>query len=212
MLYVYLFTLIIGGILLGASILLGGDSEGDLDGDVEADLDLDHDLDADMDLDADGHVDLSPGAEGGDFAHGGFDGLMMTFVSLRFWTFFSAFFGLTGLTLGGLGLVESALVTGVLAVVMGFVLGYSAVTAIRVLRKSSVHSEAASDANYVGKMARVLVPINADHRGKVRLQLRGNTVDVLAVSADDVPIAAQEEVLIIELDGTTARVARVNES
>ena len=42
LIYIYLATLIFGGVLLGTSILLGG--HGDVDADIDADLDLDLDL------------------------------------------------------------------------------------------------------------------------------------------------------------------------
>ena len=56
LIYAYLVSLIVGGVLLGASILLGGK-------DLEVDADADADLD--LDLDADGDLELAVGALGG---------------------------------------------------------------------------------------------------------------------------------------------------
>ena len=57
LLYAYITALILGGILLGASLLLGGDVDADVDLDVDADVDLDADADVDAgDADADAHA------------------------------------------------------------------------------------------------------------------------------------------------------------
>ena len=45
----------------------------------------------------------------------------------------------------------------------------------------------------------------------MRVQVKGATVDILATTVDDAAIDTKEEVLIVELDGTTARVARMSE-
>ena len=154
------------------------------------------DLDADADgPDGTGHAGV-----------GGADFLLGSLRSIRFWTFFSAFFGLTGLALSGLGLVESAAVTLAIAVAMGATLGYSASAALRALA-SDTTGEAAESSDYVGKTARVLVRVAPGQTGKVRLQLKGHTVDVLA-TADDETFSPREEVMIIEMEGTTARLAR----
>ncbi len=201
--YLYLFALIVGGVLLGASILLGGDH-----GDADADADVDVDADADVDAHADVHVDHSHGSMdvGG---HGTADFFLWTFRSIRFWTFFLAFFGLTGLALTWLGLIESPLVGLALSLGMGGVTGLAAAAVLR--RLSSDESGSVASANdYVGKTARVVVPVTKGGVGKVRLQLRGTTVDVLATTDDDESYSSREEVLIIEMDGTRARIARVD--
>src|SRR5436190_17778919 len=97
MLVVYLITLIVGGALLALSLVLGGHGDADAHGG-----------------DADAHGgDAHAGSADGD--HGSaldaFTG-WFPITSLRFWTFFSAFFGLTGTILGafmGTGAVPTAL-------------------------------------------------------------------------------------------------------
>jgi len=206
LIYLYLFALIVGGVLLGASILLGGDHDGDADFDLDGDGDLDLDGDADADF-----------GEGGDAAaHGDFDVhgapgfLWSAFKSVRFWTFFLAFFGLTGLTLDGLGLVGTWPLTLLAAVGMGLASGMGAVAIIRSLA-SDDSGAVASESDYLGKTARVLVPVTREGVGKVRVQIKGSTVDVLATTDEDAPVQAREEVMIIEMDGTRARVARVDD-
>lgn len=193
LIYVYLFALILGGVLLGASILLGG-----------KDFDADVDVDADADADAGGHaIDKDVVLDGGDI---GF--FLWTFRSIRFWTFFLAFFGVTGLILRGLELVDSDWVGLGLALGMGAASGLGAAGAIRWLSQDE-SGAAASSRDYIGKSARVLVPVKKSGLGKVRVRIKGHTVDVLAVT-DDESIGKGEEALIIEMDGEKARIARVD--
>lgn len=198
LIYLYLFTLIVGAVLLGASILLGGH-----DADVDADAgDVDLDADADLDVDHDGDADVG--------GHGDFSGLLLSVLSLRFWTFFFAFFGMTGLALDLLGLVENEWVTLALALGMGFGTGAGAMTIIRKL-SADTSGKAVESSDYIGKTARVIVPFEGESVGKVRVSLKGNQIDLLASSVEDEDsFTGREEVLIVEMDGPKAKVARVD--
>ena len=56
-----------------------------------------------------------------------------------------------------------------------------------------------------GHSGRVLVPLSRDQRGKVRVQIKGQTVDLLATTAgSDLP--AGTEVVVVELRGEVAEV------
>ncbi|MFW6051131.1 MAG: hypothetical protein ACODAU_08150 [Myxococcota bacterium] len=194
--YVYLFALVLGGVLLVASVLLGGHS-----GDADADADVDAGGDAGTGEHLPVHLD-----HGGDIS--GFDAFW-ALRSLRFWTFFLAFFGLTGLVLDGLGLVEGALASALVALGMGAGSGYLAAGVLRWLGREESGS-IASSGDYVGKTARVLVPVRKGGVGKVRLDLRGSSVDVLATTDEEEGFAAREEAIIIEMDGPRARIARLD--
>ncbi len=226
---VYMFSLALGGVLLGASILLGGHDDAAVDGDgpevdfsggagdVDADVDVSADLDADVDMGADVDADGDLGADaivagghGGGKGFGfdaGADFLLWSLKSVRFWTFFLTFFGLTGLVLDGLELVPFELVTAVLATGMGAASGFAISGAVRSLSQDTV-GRVAESGDYVGKSAKVLVAPKTGGVGKVRVEIRGNTVDVLATTDED-DILNNEEVMIIEMEGTTARVAKV---
>jgi membrane protein implicated in regulation of membrane protease activity len=188
LIYLYLFALILGGVLVLASILLGGQGETDAD----ADAGLDKDLPV-----LDGHAGDISGVD-----------VFWAFRSIRFWTFFLAFFGMTGLVLDGLGLVGSSVVAAILATGMGAASGFVAAGLMRWLgRDESGHIASSSD--YVGKTVRVLLPVGRDRVGKVRLELRGASVDVLATTDEEGPITSEEEAIIIEMDGPRARIARL---
>lgn len=238
LIYAYLFALVVGGVLLGASVLLGGhddasDLSGDADGelglDAHADLDLDAhgelglDVDADggLEVDADGDLEAEQagtahdvgadhGASAGHDVGLGADFLLSSLASIRFWTFFLAFFGLTGLSLSGLGLVESSGVVLALAIAVGLTSGYGISGVIRWLSRDT-SGVAPSSRDYVGKTVRVVVPVSPGGTGKVRLELKGQLVDVLAVADEGDSFASKEEAMIIEMDGTRARIARVDD-
>ncbi|MFO7563451.1 MAG: NfeD family protein [Enhygromyxa sp.] len=191
LIYVYVFALVLGSILLGASFLLGGDADTDADLDVDADVDADVDLDGDADHDS--HGDL-----------GGFFGVL---GSLRFWTFFAAFFGLTGIVLDGLNLAASPVALG-LAIGVGFLTGWTAVTLLNRLAANDTGVAATID-DYVGKSGEVLIAVGPGRLGKVRIELKGTTVDVLAES-DEQTIARGDEALIVEMRGAKAAVVKLD--
>jgi len=205
LIYIYLATLIFGGVLLGTSILLGG--HGDMDADIDADLDID--LDIDLDVDGDMDLDADAGGFDKDFdVAGAGDVFFWPLKSVRFWTFFSAFFGLTGLALEGLDLMSTipALIT---ASTMGVGIGWTASAVIRNLARDD-SGRAAQAKDYIGKTARVIVPVKPGGVGKVRVAIRGQNIDLLAVTDEEEPLTSEDEVLVIELDGTRARVARLD--
>src|SRR5687768_6536709 len=94
MLIVYILSAIVGGILVAASALMGGDHDAHV---------------------GDTHFD---GIDGHDGIH---SDIYLPFLSLRFWTFFAACFGITGLLLTNFSSAASAtvavvsLITGVFA-------------------------------------------------------------------------------------------------
>ena len=203
LIYVYVFALVLGAILLGASFLLGGD---DADLEADGDLDVDADVDADADFSPDGDLDGHDGA--GHSTSGDLVGLFGVLTSLRFWTFFGAFFGLTGLMLDGLGLADSVTAL-IIAIAVGGVSGWGAVTLIRHLSANDTGVAAGVD-DYVGKTGEVLLPVGPGRVGKLRIELKGTTVDVLARSEQS--FARGEQALIIEMDGTTAVVHKIGAS
>ena len=198
---VYVFALVLGSILLGASFLLGGDH--DADGDVDVDADADVDIDADHDLD---HGDMDGHADSGHDTHGDIGGFFAVLGSLRFWTFFSAFFGLTGLVIDGLDLADAYLALP-LAVSVGFVTGWVAVTIIRRLSANDT-GVAAGVSDYVGKSGELLISAGPGRLGKIRIELKGTTVDMLCVA--DEAIAKGQEALIVELREDKAVVAKLD--
>lgn len=181
MIHIYLFTMVLGGVVLLASIVLGG-KESDAGEAGEA-----------------GEVEVHADA------HGGVEGILNAFLSLRFWTFALTFFGLTGLVLDGV--LGHSWLAIVFAVLLGLGAGYTAVLVLRRLAASET-STAASERDYVGKVGRVLLPFGPGQTGKLRLTLKGTTVDVLANTDEERPFEPGEDALIIHMNDTIAAVVR----
>lgn len=191
--YVYLFSFALGGVLLLASILLGDKDTGHADADSELGQ-----------SGGSGHQGLDHGVP---HSHGSLAGVFTAFLSMRFWMFFLAFFGLTGLVLDGLDLVASSGLALGLALAMGLVTGQATVAVFRHLATSET-STAAGAHDYVGKSGRVLVAFGPGELGKLRLTLKGTTVDVLATSDEERRFVIGDSALVIQMNETTAVVAR----
>jgi len=188
MIYLYLISLVVGGGLLGVSIVLGGH-------------DAPHDIHAGEALAPAGHEAPLGGAES----------YLYWLVSLRFWTFFVAFFGLTGLVFDGLGLVSSQIATAVIATVTGSIAGGGAMLVLRKLTKDDTNS-AVSTKDYVGRTGRVLVGFAAGGVGKIRLEVKGSSIDLLAMPEDDRSYSPNDEIIVVEMSGLHAKVAHVRPS
>jgi hypothetical protein len=110
---VYIVSLVIGAVLLGASLFLNGKRD-DADDQIRA-----HD-----DTTRPSQIGQLDGVAGGDF-------FVRTIRSRRFWTFFVSFFGMTGLVLDGLD-VMGPTVSFLVAIAVGAVAGAGASAAVRI--------------------------------------------------------------------------------
>lgn len=219
MLIFYIACMVAGGSFVAASALLGGhDKEFDLDSNVDVELDVDADFDADLDMDVDADVDANLDHDIGalvpaDSNHElqlhdvgpGMGTLWLPFASLRFWTFFLAFFGLTGATLTGLGLWTTQALILPASLMMGFGLGYGASATIQKLRRELVDSSVQTS-DFLGSQARVLLAVSPGSIGKIRVEVRGETKDIMAQSEDGVRIEPGMQVMIYEMNNGIAQV------
>ncbi len=186
MLTVYFAGLFVGGALIAASSVMDVDADIDLD----ADLDLDADVDLDVDLDADADVEVGLLGSLSDLS------AWVPFASLRFWTFFAAFGGATGVALTLLA--EPAALTGLIAGAVGYVSGVVVSNALRVLRRDMI-SSAPSEEELVGSTAEVVVPLSRGQVGEVRVDIKGWWVDVMAETDDEELLDARHEVLVYDV-------------
>lgn len=189
MLEMYLIALVVGGGLLLLSLLTGG--EGDADADLDTDLAADAELGLDGELAAEGELAADAG---------GFDlGAWLPIASLRFWTFFTAFFGATGVALTLNEPTLSVIATALIASGMGYVCGTGAVVAFRYMRSSQTSSEV-SVGDYMGESAIVRVSVARGKVGKVRLEVKGRRVELLAKTDEPEPFAVREQAMIYAVD------------
>jgi len=218
----YVFALVVGmGVLtiqafLGATHEADGDADGDLDHDLhfEAGHDLHFDADGDADADADAVADVHAGMDAhadaaavhGDGDHDlGLGGFVALFLSIRFWVFTSLGFGLSGTLLHYLTEVGAA-ATLATAIVMGLVSGLAVATAFRALKRTSGHA-AENTHSAVGRVARVILPCDDNTTGKVRIELAGHSVDLMARTTG-LRIEQGDMVVIEEVEDEVAQVSR----
>ena len=189
MVAVYVGFLLFGGLLIAASFFGAGH-------------------------DADLHVgDVHVGNVGDGHGHGdGHDqnqaSAWLSLFGLRFWSFASAFFGVTGLILHLAGGPALAVAAPFISAAVGVAAGLGASIAFRALARETVGQVRGAGA-LVGREGRVLLPIARAQRGKVRMAVPGGGhVDLLAESDDERVIEAGVDVLIVEVRGNVAVVER----
>jgi len=181
----YLAALILGLGTVMVQLLMG-------DGDAEVDahsVEVDHGVDLDN-THAAGDAD---------------SGFLPIFLSLRFWIFGSLAFGMVGSLLHFLDLA-SAFATLIVASVMGAGSGLVASWIFRVLSRQQV-SSGAGENDAVGHVGKVLIRVPTQGHGKVRIHLKGQTLDLLATT-DEVELLEGEQVLVEEMRDGSARVSK----
>ncbi|MEQ9322835.1 MAG: hypothetical protein RIF41_26965 [Polyangiaceae bacterium] len=223
--YAYIFALVVGLGVLGVQAILGGkdvDADKDFDFDGDADADFDADFDADLDGDADLHADA------GDFdADGDFDGdgdvdhvdahtdqelswtgadFLALFLSIRFWIFACLGFGLGGTILHFLTSVPDV-PTAITASVLGLVSGLIASLTFQMLKRTA-SSTAEHTMVAIGRLGRVIVPVPEKGIGKIRVQLSGQSVDIIAKTTTGLRIETGDIVVIEDLEGEIAEVSK----
>ncbi|MEL6345896.1 MAG: hypothetical protein AAFV53_22485 [Myxococcota bacterium] len=227
MLFAYISALALGGVLIAASVFLGGgdhdaDADADADFDVDADFDADFDVDADIDVDADFDVDadidvdvdadMDLDADVGIGADHDLDielesesELWLPFLSMRFWTFALGSFGLTGALLTLLQVGEP--LSGITSGLLGLFIGYSIAYMFRLLKKNTISQETGT-AQLQGTEGTVLLSIGPEKRGKIRVQIGERRVDLMAVTRDARLIERNEKILIVNVHDGVAEVTR----
>ena len=133
MLPFYLGSLILGGVLILASIVLGGGDD-DFDKDLGLDKDFDLNIDGAGDIDANADMDAATGELDGE--------VWLLFLSMRFWTFALACFGMSGTIMDFLG--TSPIVSAPISAIAGIVLGWGIAYVFHRLKKDTVSSNTSS--------------------------------------------------------------------
>jgi membrane protein implicated in regulation of membrane protease activity len=124
------------------------------------------------------------------------DTSLWTFIgSLRFWMFALLAFGLVGTLITLFGFAGPG-TTGAIAAIAGVLSGAFAVAVIRRL-SSRGQSSHASMSDVVGQIGRVIVPMDPQTPGKIRVEIMGSKVDCVARA--DEAIAEGEMVVVEEM-------------
>jgi membrane protein implicated in regulation of membrane protease activity len=199
---VYLAALIFGAGTILLQLVLSGS------GDADAADGSEIDTTADADASSDG---AESGADGEHAGHGGHghaaDGAILPlFLSLRFWVYLALTFGLVGTLLTYLDLA-GRITTLFLSLGTGLLTGFAASFIFSALLRNDLSSGAGGN-EALGQVGRVLIPCARGRRGKVRLELRGQTLDFLATT-DEESLEQGALVLVEEVRGDAVHVSRV---
>jgi membrane protein implicated in regulation of membrane protease activity len=205
MLTLYIVCAVLGGGLMLVSAL-GGMFHGDLSLDHGPDFDAGHQIDFSHDIattatDVDHHLELPHAIDVG-WTNSDF---WLAFVSMRFVTYFTGIFGITGTVLS-LVTDMSGLTVALVSLLFGFVLGYGGSLLFRHL-KSEGETSGVTAHDYIGALGRTLVGIKGSQPGKVRVSIKGDTIDMIALSEGEKEIGMGEEIVVVGLEGDRVRVA-----
>jgi hypothetical protein len=198
-----LFATYVGCLIVGGGlVLISFFSDTDHDADVDMDMDVDVDVDVDMDIDADHDVDVASSVDGA-------DALWLPVLSLRFWIFFAAFFGLTGTILHLLNQTSWQTTLGI-SVGFGVGSGWLVSTLVRKLRSAKVDSNIDPQRDYVGSLGEVILAIEPGDPGLVRLRVKGVDVDVTAITEGAATVERGAHVKVLRYNQSTLCVVPVD--
>lgn len=130
---------------------------------------------------------------------------IIPFFSLRFWTYALSAFGIVGLL--STWLTNTAFPVELAScVAAGIIAGLVAQYGFLLARKSESDSMV-RESDIVGKVADVQVAVRGSECGRIRIESRGEFLDLLAQSPSGETFLAGEKVVIVDLNGSTAIVA-----
>ncbi len=196
---IYVGCLVFGGSLVTLSLFADHDTDADMDADLDVDVDMDCDVELDADLDADHDFSAPTSVDVG-------DALWLPFLSLRFYLFFAAFFGLTGTVLDGLSLSNSLVTLGT-ALGIGFTCGYVASRMVQVLRSNKVSGHVDPERDYAGRQGTVLLDVTPSEPGQVRIDVKGSSIDLPAEAIDGSTFTRGSKVIVVKYENQLLKVA-----
>ena len=204
MVTLYWFCLVFGGcfVLLASISGLDGVDFGDVDLDVDFDGEVQFEGDLSDGIDMD--VELKPDRPKSEQQDNPFKpkpirpNLWLPFTSLRFWTFGTCFFGLTGLLLFYLAPTLTPFTAALIALIFGLTSGTVMTGILRQLRRRPANSLIRTT-DLAGKVGIVEVPFNANSTGKIRLTLKNTNVAFLARTDDLQDLQLGDRVVVIQV-------------
>ena len=195
---IYLFSFLIGGVFVSLSVLGGIDGANfDQDFDFDSDGDLDFEAEFEADVDVTSYGDENREKERIIPRKRKFPRLPIT--SLKFWTFGSCFFGLTGLVLTFLKTGISANVVLILSLLVGLICGTSIVVILRSLRQNRPNSLLKSE-ELAGLCGVVEIPFNPESKGKIRLNIQDSIIDFVALTEEKKEFKKGDKVLVVGME------------
>ena len=128
----------------------------------------------------------------------------MPFLSLRFWSYGLFAFGLVGIVLSVLlRLTPAGVFT--FAILAGLTCGSAVVFALRALGKNMV-STGATINDLMGAVGKVTVAIRGKVPGRIRCELKGEILDLVAVTSGDQTLEVGTSVIVTAIENDRALV------
>lgn len=142
--------------------------------------------------------------QGSDGASSGIPTAVMWLLSVQLWTYLLAFGGVTGLLLRTIANVAEPL-AGLMSLGVGLGTALGARTLLRRAAQPGDPGTTQLD-RLTGSSGKVLIPAPAGSTGKIRLEVRGQTLDLLAKTSDGAPLVEGGEVIILDVRDGVAEV------
>jgi len=197
MLALYVVTGIIGlGLIIVSAIGgLGNDFDVDHNVDIDHSVEIDHDVAIDHGLEADHAHEVAQSVSE----------VWLPFLSLRFWTYLMGGFGGFGvlLTLLGAGQEPTRMIA---SSIVGLIVGTGAASLYRWMNRNQL-SSSVEERDFIGRVAKVLVAPIEGNPGKVRVEVKGDIIDMHAFPLEGHAISLGDEVVVVSVDGTRLTVA-----
>lgn len=184
---VYLIAAIVGGGLMAASLIFGH-SHG-------ADGGFDHHV---------GTVDHGAPTDHTEHDLVGHGAEWLPFLSLRFWTYATGIFGLCGVLLK-LFVQTTEPTTAIISIITGVAAGWIVHVLMRLAARAESDTSIKTN-DFMGSRGRLLVGCSRGSEGKVRLELKGSTVELLALPYQGDSIPSDTEVVIMTIENDRAMV------
>lgn len=202
MLSVYIVLGVIGGglILLSALGVLNHGVDTDTHFDADHQVDFAHDLSATEVTSTDADNVDHPLHDTGD--------VWLPFLTLRFWIYTSGCAGIIGILATLFSKAGEPLIA-VVSILSGLLMGFLAAWSYRMLPRAEVTGGVSND-DFVGAVGNVMVAVGESKVGKVRVLVKGDTIDMLAL-AEEGMIEVGEEILVTSVEGQKVTVVRKDE-
>ncbi len=123
--------------------------------------------------------------------------LWLPFLTVKFWTFGSCFFGLTGIVLSKFTPEMSEVAIASISVLIGSFCGTSMVWVLRNLRHFADSLIRAND--LIGQSGKVSIPFDSQSNGKVQLTVKGSNLDLVAFTDEEKGFNKGDRVLVVGL-------------
>jgi membrane protein implicated in regulation of membrane protease activity len=118
------------------------------------------------------------------------------FTRFKFWTFGSCFFGLTGLLLSQLRQVLPSGVVIAFSLFFGVFFGTAIVVLLQRLHDNQANSIIRPD-DLIGLLGTVEIPFDCNSRGKVRINVKGTNLDLIALTQSSTVLNRGEQICVV---------------